>query len=122
MAAGDGQTRQKPSQYTMSDNQPGRGVAGADGMLGGCGERNENALLANTVTDGNRARAWNDQAPRSAPEQAPCILETGCAGHKHRFANPRLGIRAGINDAPHRLIAGNQGITHAGKGRHPPRP
>jgi hypothetical protein len=86
-------------------------------VIGSRGKRQQNALFTQRFIDSQNAPG-GDRQPRSCrTEQAANLAEaSGRAGHKDTLACAKAG--GGSGNASHRLISGDQGVTHSGERRH----
>ena len=101
----------------MTDNQFGC-IAMTNGMQRSGRQRVQDTFFRQLLCDRQSAgRSHDDGFCRSTEQAAGITIATG-ARDKYPFADPDLRVGSRIDDTAHRLVAGNQRISHARKIRH----
>ena len=87
-------------------------------VVGSSRECQQDAPLTQLFANGNCFGGRDDQPRRSTSEQASDFAEASRAGDKNLIPNSAISLAPNRRDAPHRLVARNQGIAHSWERRH----
>jgi hypothetical protein len=99
-----------------------RHAADMDGVMGGRGQRQQDAIAAELLVDRDGAGSGENHMTGAAAEQSARTLVAIGAGDEDPLADPGAGIAAGIDHAADRLVPWHERIAHAGEVRHPAGP
>ena len=113
--------RDQTSENTVTDYQVSEPPT-RNSMIGGRREREQHGFFSQRFADWDGAACGDDDAASRATEQAFRIAVATRAGHEDSLAHPQPSIGPRIDDAANRFVSGNQRITHAREGGHPPGP
>jgi hypothetical protein len=86
------------------------------------GEGQQDCPFTQLRLQGYDAGTRNHQARGSPTEEASHRPETARPGYEDQFTGLPTGAGARLDHLPHGFVARNQGVAHAGKGRHAARP
>ena len=114
----DSDAGDQSAENAMTDDQLGMRIA-REGVTGCGGERQQGGVLAERGLDRRNARAWNHEGPGSGAEQAADLSEALSAGDEDELAGPAAGSQSGFDDAPDRLVSGDERVAHSRKLWHP---
>ena len=123
VAQRDRDAGQQPPQHAVADDAVrGGGAFGGDGVIGGRRQRQQYAALAELRIDRDHPFRRDHQPRRRGAKQSAHFAKAFGAGNEHALTRTESARRSGFDHLADQLVAGNQGVSHSRKWRHPAGP